>query len=501
MISDSYHRMTTMSTRDPGDTNVLVIVADTARADDAYATNPTVMPTLRDLRSRGTTYTNTFASAPWTLPSHAGLFTGMYSSTHGAHGEHPLLQPNHRTIAEVFAANGYETFAASNNTWISPEFGFDRGFEHFWKGWQLVQSDDDVGSILHELGSVRRMRAALDSVSGGNLAVNAINAIYNHIYRMRGDYGAERTTDHVIEWLESRDRDRPFFGFLNYLEPHIRYQPPHPFVRPFLPDGATYETAMAVRQEPRAYDVGAYDLSTRELDSLRALYRGELAYVDYQIDRICEALKSTGMWDDTLLVILGDHGENIGDHGFLGHQYNIYDSVIHVPLVMVGHPFGSNATVDDLVQLTDIAPTFLDLEGISDAPMSRQTQGVSVHPDAESEREFVVAEYIAPQPPTSVLEDRYGELPPHARVFDRTLRAIRTTDEKLIRGSGGHLEYYRLDRDPGEQQDVAAANPEAVDRLAVDLDTWLGRIERSTATEPVDISRGAKRRLADLGYM
>lgn len=489
------------TTRGQVQPNVLLIVADTARVDDAYASNPTIMPTLQSLSSEGTRFTSAFASAPWTLPSHAGLFTGTYSSKHGAHGDHPRLESDFRTIAEAFAANGYETHAASNNTWISAEFGFDRGFDQFWKGWQLIQSEADVGAILHELGPARRAKAGLKSIISGNPLTNGINACYNHVYRTRGDYGAERTTSHIEDWLRTRDSSRPFFGFINYLEPHIRYRPPAHLAEPFLPNGATYREARKVRQDPRAYDVGAYDLSTHELSLLRGLYRGELAHVDAQISRLRSVLRDIDAWDDTILFILGDHGENIGDHGFLGHQYNLYDTVLHVPLVVTGGAFTDGGVRNDLVQLTDLAATFLDLPGIEDEQLSAQTQGESVYPGNTREREHIIAEYMAPQPPTAVLEARYGELPSHAHQFDRKLRTIRTETRKVIRGSDGHIECFHIDTDPGEQRDQSDRDIDTVSRLLEQLETWDAGFESSTASEDVQISRGAERRLADLGYL
>lgn len=481
--------------------NVLLIVADTARVCDAYADDPLVMPTLERLGTQGTRFTNAFASAPWTLPSHAGIFTGTYSSHHGAHGDHRYLDAEHRTLAEAFASNGYETVAASNNTWISGEFGFDRGFERFWKGWQFIQSDDDVGSILHELGPAQRARAAVDSLFDGNPLVNAINACYNQIYRSRRDYGAARTTERIENWVGQRDRERPFFAFINYLEPHIKYQPARQYTEPFLPSDATFEEAMAVRQEPRAYDVGAYELSSRELTLLRALYRGELAYVDTQLERLQSALIEAGEWDDTILIIAGDHGENIGEHGFLGHQYNVYDTLLHVPLVVTGGPFAGGGDAEDLVQLTDIVPTLLDLSGISDRRLAAQTQGRSFHPTADVTRDFVIGEYMAPQPPVETLEARYGGLPDAVQAYDRRLRTILTHTEKLIRGSDGHQEYYDLRGDPSERDDRADEAPERVRALEEQLDAWVNSFEHADTTGEVSMSMGTERRLADLGYL
>lgn len=481
--------------------NVLVIVVDTARADDAFSTDPECMPALHRIAEAGTRYTRAFASAPWTLPSHAGLFTGCYSSKHGAHGAHPYLEPTNETLADAFADAGYETWAVSNNTWISGEFGFDQGFETFWRGWQLIQSTHDVGSILHESGRSRRTRAAVRDILRGNTLVNAINASYTQFHRSRGRYGGRRTTDRAERWLRDRDSDRPFFGFINYLEPHIEYAPPRAYAEQFLPQGTTYEEARGIRQDPRAFDVGEYDLTVRERVMLRALYRGELAFVDAQLDHLRGVLQATGDWEETILVILGDHGENIGDHGFLGHQYNVYDTLLHVPLVLAGGPFDGRGETDDLVQLIDIAPTLLDAVDIPAPSLREQCQGESFHPHCRGARRHVIAEYLAPQPPVATLRDRFGDLPPSVTEYDRVLRTIRTNREKLIQGDDGHCEYYRVDRDPGEQDERSTAAPDRVETLRAQLASWQEGFDTADRSGDVDIAETTKDQLAQLGYM
>lgn len=478
-----------------------MIVADTARADEAYAVDPLVMPTLRSLAADGTVFTRAFASAPWTLPSHGALFTGCYSSKHGAHGEHPYLQSENITLAEAFAEAGYETWGATNNTWISGEFGFDQGFETFWRGWQLIQSDHDVGSVLHEPGPVQRLKAGVSSIASGNPVVNAINASYTQYQRSRGDYGGGRTTDRLVSWLQKRDSDRPFFGFVNYLEPHIEYAPPQAYTEPFLPTGGSYSEARAIRQDPRAFDVGEYGLDEREFRLLRALYRGELAYVDAQLDRIRTALKNAGAWEETILIVLGDHGENLGDHGFFGHQYNCYDSLLHVPLVITGGPFDNGGTSEQLVQLTDVGPSLLEAAHITATDFQNQAQGQSFHPDQRGEREYVFAEYLSPQPSIERLEARFGELPAHVYEYDRSLFVIRSTDEKLIRGTDGHVEYYQIDRDPREQTDRSASEQRRVERLSERLGTWRDGFDHAEVSGEVSITDSTKERLAQLGYM
>ena len=519
--------------------NVALVVLDTARAADTPPSRADTMPTLAALAAEGTVYERAFATAPWTVPSHASLFTGTYPSCHGTHGDHTYLAEGHRLLAESFADSGYETIGVSNNTWVTEEFGFARGFETFWKGWQYWQSDADMGTVARADEPAEKLRRAAAHLFDGNPLVNAVNVAYSELLQPAGDDGAARTTDRIEGWLADRDDDRPFFLFANYIEPHVRYRPPREHAEPFLPADATYEEATEIRQDPRAYDVGEYELTERDCRLLAALYRGELSYVDSQLQRLRAALREAGEWEDTLLVVVGDHGENVGDHGFLGHQYNLYDTVLHVPLVLTGGAFsreaggtgdagGNGGTTDaaetgtgetgtgeagkaggtirgDLVQLSDLVPTLLDATGVSDPELREQCRGQarSFHPELSTDagRDAVYAEYVAPQPSMARLEERFGHVPEHVREYDRSLRVIRTDRWKLVSGSDGHEELYDVRADPDEATDLSADRPERASQLRSRLETWHDSLDHAEATGEVSMSAETEQRLQNLGYL
>ncbi|MFC7153885.1 sulfatase [Halomarina halobia] len=478
--------------------NVVVTVLDTARGRDTVPAAASPMPTLSSIADDGTEFTRAFSTAPWTLPSHASLFTGTYPSRHGAHGGHTVLDGSLRTLAEAFRDGGYETVGLSNNTWITEEFGFDRGFGTLRRGWQYVQSDVDLGEVVRAEHPMAKIRAARDRLFEGNPLVNAVNVLYNEL---ADDEGAERTTAWVERWLRGRDEDAPFLLFLNYIEPHIEYRPPREFAERYLPPDASYEEAMRIRQDPRAYDVGAYSLDEREFELLAALYRGELAALDAHLARLRAALVAAGEWEETVFVVLGDHGENVGDHGFLGHQYDLHDTLLHVPFVIHGGGFRGGRR-DELVQTLDLVPTLLDAAGLAAPELRDQAQGRSLHPTAsDPPRSAVFAEYLGPQPSPEALEARFGSIPDRVRAFDRTLRAVRTAEEKYIRGGDGTEWFYRVDEDPEETANLAAEAPGRTRSLARRLDDWLGSFEHAEVAGEVSMSAGTRERLADLGYL
>ncbi|WP_049921845.1 sulfatase [Halopiger djelfimassiliensis] len=510
--------------------NVVLVILDTARsksvgavpsavAADSAAAGPTgaardasghegdgpqTTPTLCRLAGEGTTFENAFATAPWTLPSHASLFTGLFPSEHGTHGDHTYLDDQLRTLPEAFADAGYRTVGVSNNTWITEEFGFDRGFDTLRKGWQYIQSDADMGAVVRGEDLREKLQATRNRLFDGNPLVNAANVLYSELLQPAGDDGAARSVDWIGTWLERRTDDRPLFLFCNFIEPHVEYDPPREYAERFLPADATYEEATAIRQDPRAYDCGAYDLSDREFVLLNGLYRAALAYVDDKLATLRRSLEAAGEWEDTLFVVCGDHGEHIGEHGFFGHQYNLYDTLINVPLVAHGGPFTGGGRRTDLVQLLDLPATVLETAGIDDPELLEQGSSRSLHPDSASDpRDAVFAEYVAPQPSIDRLEARFGSVPKRVRAFDRRLRAVRTAEYKYVRGDDGFERLHDVGSDPFERTDIADAEPAAVRSLRTRLEARFEPLEDVGSTGEADVAmrEGTKERLADLGYL
>jgi arylsulfatase A-like enzyme len=480
--------------------NVVVLVMDTARASavEAVLSNPT--KSLKEPIVEGTRFEQTYTSAPWTLPSHASLFTGTHPSKHGAHAGHKRLNDDHATIAEILANNGYETVAVSNNTWISEEFGFDQGFETFYKTWQYVQSDTDLGRIARQEEGIDKFTEATKALFDGDPLTNLANAIYGQFFRKTEDDGATRTNEWISDWITNRNDSRPFFLFVNYLEPHLEYRPPNEHASDYLPEGVTYEEAMEVPQDAWGYIAGTTEMTDEGFEILRALYRAEISYLSKRILEIVDVLKAEGEWEDTLFIITSDHGENIGEHGLMDHQYALYDTLLNVPLFIHGSPFGDESS-DDLVQLVDLPPTILDVLDI-DAPGAReQFQGVSFHPDAPEDREFAVAEYLSPQPSMNALQKRVGDLPDNVEKFDRSLRAIRTERYKYIRGSDGSQGLYNIQNDPDETRDISDTYGDVVHELDTELDGWLDSFDKADHSDDVSMDEQTKARLEDLGYL
>lgn len=510
--------------------NVVLLVMDTARARDVLGRRD-VMPNVHRLAAEGVTYTRAFSTAPWTLPSHACLFTGQYTADHGTHAGSKSFDPAVPTLAEVLSEAGYQTAAVSNNTWVSPELGFDRGFEDFAVAWELLDGGADLPTIAAERDglldqslAVGRRLLRLD----GHRTL--LNALYAKFLRKRFDDGARLTNWRIRRWFRHRrDECRPFFLFVNYLEPHLEYRPPRGYRREFLPPGVDYDRASGLNQDAWTYLAGHDQMTGRDFRTLQGLYRGELRYLDERIGRLYDWLDAADVLADTVVIVVGDHGENIGEHGLMDHQYCLYDTLLHVPLV-VRYPEGLRQSVsggdadcvsatseagdptperrlsprgrgvvdDGLVEIRDLYPMLVALAGV-DHP---SVPTVSEHdPSSEPGREHVLAEYVTPQPSMEVLRERVGDVPAWIHRYDRGLRSVRTGSWKYVEGTDGSRELYALADDPGETENVV----EAYDSVAASLEETLHRrrgeispVERGC---DVEFGRDTSERLRDLGYL
>jgi len=477
--------------------NVVLIVMDTARYD---AISPHITPKISDLASKGTSFENAFSCAPWTLPSHASLFTGTYPSRHKSSAQYRELDQDLVTMAEIFQNNGYYTKGFSNNVWINQSLGFAAGFDDFHHGWQYLQSDNDIAEAAINAEGWDKIMSVLGKMREGNIVKNLANLSYGlkQKFLTSPDDGAKKTTDEIITWLDDKSNNKPYFLFVNYLEPHLEYRPPKRYTSEFLPTDVNYEEAMEVPQNAWKFITKQTDISEEEFDILKGLYYGELKYLDMQIGRVIESIKDAGEWEDTILVITGDHGENIGHHGLMDHQYCLYDTLLHVPLIVQGKELKLN---DDstLVQLNDILPTLIDAIDLDTTNIDDQIQGISLYDNSENLRDYIFAEYRHPQPSKQVIEQRVGDPQNIMDEFNRSLTAVRNKESKLIIGSDGMKEAYDITKDPKEQNNVYS--PSKYGRLEDILTEWGGQFSSDKKEESKEMADDTKERLEDLGYL
>ncbi len=327
---------------DPNAPNVLLLILDTVRAQSTsvygYARRTT--PVLDALADSGVRFENAFSTAPWTLPSHASVFTGRYPHELSADWVTPLDKAD-LALAERFRDAGYITGGFVGNYMVSHEVGVARGFAHYEDFQrdvrQLAMSSSLTMWVLH-WAALRR----------------AIHW-YNHVNRR----DADAVNAGVVRWLRSRGA-RPYFAFVNYFDAHEFYLPPAPFATMFGPDSArkNWLFGFSMPNGGLTFRKSKASMKPHEVQAERDAYEATIAYVDSRIGMLLDSLATAGALDNTIVVVTSDHGEHFGEHGAFDHGATLYPQVLHVPLLITARgrvPAGTR--VADFVTLRDLAST------------------------------------------------------------------------------------------------------------------------------------------------
>jgi arylsulfatase A-like enzyme len=407
---------------------VVVVVIDTLRWDRTTVHGHTrdTTPHLATLAADATLYERAYAQAPWTTPSIGSLLSSRYPSDLGIQHYRRALPDDAVMLAEPLQQAGFRTGAVVSHSYCATEWGFQQGFDSFD---QAAIGDPD-------------------------------------------DESSAQVTDTALAFLREVG-DQPFFLFVHYFDPHFAYLDHDGFGFAAAPD---YQGPIRSGLRIRKLRKLVPGLQADDWDELLRLYDLEIAHTDQQIGRLVAGMKELGLYDDSLLVVTADHGEEFGDHGRWGHTVRLHDEVVRVPL-MVRYPGDTPARVQRPVALVDVMPTLLaalDLPG----------------PDG-----MVGADLRAPaaQPRPVFTETSKG-----ARMD-----AVVMGRHKLIRDHEADTwALYDLEADPREQTELAAAHPEVLGELQGLLDGWRGRATDGTVSgDRVEISAEDAARLEALGYL
>jgi arylsulfatase A-like enzyme len=421
--------------------NILLVVFDTARRDafEPYGAPDGSTSALRHLAARGQAVAGAYATASWTLPSHASMFTGMLprqlevmQAPGGTlRAAHPLTAVVDRLLPEVLRRAGYTTEAWSANLWVSPLAGFDVGFERF----------HDLS-----LGARERMSAVLGDGLRGWLAW------LGRGLRATADDGAAAIGDGLRTAIAAWS-GKPAFWFVNLVECHSPYLPPQPWND--LPAGARARAVVEAKRHLSfeaicRYVAGADTIPRTAMERMHHLHRRAAAYLDAWLAGILDALDARGLLDETLVIVTSDHGENFGEAGLIAHGFGLGEPLIHVPLILAG-PGAPAAPVDGVFSLAQIPRLIARAAGLDPDPWedSDQPAGVAVSQYDPMGR---------PKDPAMVDAARRWKLEP-AGIERITARYTAATDgvHKLVVRNGQEL-IYDLRSDPGELAPLAAGS-------------------------------------------
>ncbi len=459
--------------------DVLVILCDTARADAFQPWNESAQtPITGRLASQGLCFSQAIAPAPWTLPSTASIFSGRLPTEHGISGDGFRWEDGRPTsptqgvrslagpwLPETFRARGYRTWAASANGWVSRWGGFDRGFDEFI---DLRESVGTTKGPLASLGRAKRLAGIVDR--GGRQAIRRFTAA-------AGRNGA------------------PLFAFVNLMEVHTPYDPP----RPFYPDRFWSRPASRrLSSGPEStrrflrFNAGLDEPSEDFVARIRSLYLQSARYEDWLLGGFVDALQARGR--PTVLALVSDHGENLGEHGLFVHNSSLHQTLLHVPLVL----WGWNVEVgpgrlDEPVSLLHLGDW---LRSLADGePLSTSGQAVVSEYESTSRQRP-----IPPDLREQLVANGSGGPPP---LFFHAGMAVQKGPLKYVATELGQESLFDLSADPGEHRDLLEGRPsEETGQFAPFAEAWRDRRRRQPSHEAGDVAEEEiAQQLRALGYI
>lgn len=409
---------------------VILIVIDTMRADrlGSYGHERDTSPQIDRLAKDAVRFEEALAQAPWTTPSIGSLLTSRYPSSLGIDRFASRLPDDATLLSESLQGAGYATGAVVSHTFCSSRWGFDRGFDQF-----------DESSIAGQRGVT-----------------------------------SEKVTDRALEFVAGH-ADAPFFLLVHYFDPHFALVEHDGFRFSDEAGGEPY--AGNVRSPVPFLNFGRVgaELGPADAREMLRIYDSEVAFTDHHVGRLLDDLRRRGLYDDALVVLTADHGEEFLDHGRIGHTKTLYRELLRVPLLLKLP--GNAARVEPrAVGLIDVAPTIVEIVGLDPSPAHR---GQSLLDPADPARPV------------------FAETSRQA-----SLRAVVSGDWKLISDPGRHnVKLFRRSSDPEERVDLGRQRRQERNQLVSLLQTFAVLAERrEPMAPPVELSDDDRRRLESLGY-
>jgi arylsulfatase A-like enzyme len=441
--------------------NVLIVLWDTVRADhlSLYGYDRPTTPRLEAFARDAAVYERAISPGMWTVPSHGSLFTGLSTSSHGAKVGWLWLDEHHLTMAEHFGAQGYDTFAWTSNPYLSDQTNLLQGFETVLYSWRDPHAQRCAEATRAKLVAGDRSTEISPGWSPGEHG----EGWPEHLVAFK-DAGPVIASS-FLEWVDQQQGRKPFFAYLNFLEAH------HPRVPSMEARRAVSDEASIARQLSTDMSLfrtmsameGHGAFAADELEAMAAAYDATLWELDRVTAEITDGLASRGLLEDTIVVIVSDHGENLGENGMFDHRWDLHQTLVHVPLV-VRYPKAVPAErISAPVSTAHLFGTLLSLTGLPEPRVSHP-----LPPLGRDERVFTELE--APTPRLPEIRAAWPDL-----VRDRWQRRFRAVFEdryKLQRDSEGGGGLYDLQADPQERTDLRPTLVEVAGRLQQALAEW-----------------------------
>jgi arylsulfatase A-like enzyme len=456
----------------PDKPNILLITIDTLRADHlgCYGGSDDGTPMIDALSSGGATFLRATSQVPLTLPSHTSILTSTYPPIHGVRDNAKYrFGGSLPTLAGILKETGYQTAAFVSAFVLDSRFGLDRGFQTY---------NDKIQNQAY----------FYFSTASPPFALAALFKLVGFAPPYKPERKADKTTEAVIEWMEENSGNR-FFLWIHFFDPHGPLNPPPPYDTLYIsPDTDPLE----FRKKMATYSslLGKADanaLTEEEIEGIRALYMGEVTYTDHYIGQLTEKLKELGIADRTLTILTADHGQSISEHGYIGHDRELYRDIMQIPLIF--HFPGripGGMKIDNQVQSIDIMPTTLDLLGIGTHEVC---SGRSLMP-------LILSRSRVSEDPDVYLETL------HPRLNKMKLVGLSSGNYKYFRGiEGEREELYRIDTDPQEKENLLIQMPQKAEEMRNKLLELLEGMKDKADTREIPLDPQTMEAMKALGYI
>ena len=524
--------------------DIIFIVLDTQRADrlGCYGRNKAFTPNLDQFAAAGILFEQAISPAQWTIPSHASMFTGLYPTAHQVTQSSQSLSAERPHLAELLRDSGYQTVAFCNNPLVGIlNNGFKRGFQTFYNyGGAIPSMPSDSTTLPKPLRwlverytqFLRRISYPIQNFFGQSdlafrLSLNPwFTPIWSRVANFKGqNERSVRDLTHYLQVREEKQDERPLFLFLNLMETHLPFTPPAEFIdktAPYLRGSKKARNIMRRwnRDSYRWAAPLAEPLDDLEAQVLSDLYDAEVAYQDAYLGQLLTLLQNRANAENTLTVIVADHGDGLGEHGCVGHAFVAYQELLHVPLMMQWpRRFKQPARIATPVSTRRVFHTMLDAAGR--LPKSAALDPVQVHSltlantvaGRDPEQGVAYSEVYPPLTFVKAIEKRQPELLEAYRCLAVRRAVVQQMGEaedelaahKLIQVDEKLDELFDLANDPLESVNVLAKRPSIATPLQKELKRWETAVSHQKnqvdAGSQIEMDENITRRLRALGYM
>lgn len=463
----------------PAKPNIVLIIWDSVRRDHlgVYGYKEPTTPNLDQFAQKARIYDHANTPTPWTLPAHAAMFTGLYQHETQTNWDHQWLDDRFQTLAEFLRPAGYDTYLFSANPFVTKTTNLDQGFAMSESPWTARWRQSAMALVTRRIEGIPYVSLAQ---ADSHFMIKDSGQLANQAF---------------AEWLKRRSQPKePFFACFNLMEAHWPRLPSQKEREPFLsPAEIQHSFKLHPQIRSKVNAIGHFeDLSAPDIKVIRGVYDASIRRLDSLLAEFLQILSAAGLPQETAIILVADHGENLGEHNLLDHRSSVYNTLLNVPL-LIRYPARFPAgRVARPVNLIDLFPTILDIAHIPAPALPQEPwyslcDGEKAHPA----KRVLVSERLPPQKPDPNSDPRL-------------YRSIEADAWKLIWADTGRHELYDLGPDQLETKNLWAEQPTRANQFLTQLNSWVEAAKNATGApaktiKPVDPE--VIERIKALGYI